>query len=95
MEIKVGNKGYMKVKEWFFNKTYETALGYGICLRGEYTDLEVDGEVIHDVMSQEIFRVDEILDITEKAVKVKIDAETMLGKYRPYTVWVPKSVIID
>lgn len=77
-------RGYWKVKEWFFDKVNETCKGYGRALVGEYKN----GQLDHTIL-----RVNEVVAETEKAFKVKLDAETFGGHWVEWTAWVPKSVI--
>ena len=82
-------RGFMKVKEWFFDKTNDAAKNFEMTLVGEYTDNETLGRVLDHT----IFRVEEVLAETEKAIKVALDAETFGGNVKTWTTWVPKSVI--
>lgn len=71
------------VKEWFFDKVNEAAKDYGIYLIGGYKDGILDSKL----------RIEEVFAETEKAYKVAIDAETIGGKYKAWTTWIPKSVV--
>ena len=79
----------LKVKEWFLNKTQETATRYNTCIDFERNEddtvLVVDGYAT--------VYVEEKLAETEKAVQVKLHTGNVLGSYKGWTVWVPKSVI--
>ena len=83
------NQSIITVKEWFFDKVHDQALGYHISLNGEYTEHPVMGNVLDHTK----LRVEEVLAETEKAYKVKLDAETIYGNWKPWTTWIPKSVI--
>lgn len=74
----------VKVKEWFFNKTYAQAREYGMFLDGEYKD----GCLRHDMV-----RVADVLSETEKAYKVMLETTTIGGRFATFTTWMPKSVI--
>ena len=79
----------LKVKEWFLNKTQETATRYNTFIDFERNEddtvLVVDGYAT--------VYVEEKLAETEKAVQVKLHTGNVLGSYKGWTVWVPKSVI--
>ena len=79
----------LKVKQWFLNKTQETATTYNTFIDFERNEddtvLVVDGYAT--------VYVEEKLAETEKAVQVKLHTGNVLGSYKGWTVWVPKSVI--
>lgn len=77
-------RGCWKVKEWFFDRVNDACKNYGMLLCGEYKD---------GMLDHTILRVDEVLNETEKAYKVKLDAETYAGHYKGWISWIPKSVI--
>lgn len=72
------------VAEWLFDKVNAQAAEYRIYLIGEYKD----GMLDHTKL-----RVEEVVAESEKAYKVKLDAETAGGHVKTWTAWVPKSVI--
>ena len=82
-------KGTITVKEWFFDKTNEEAKNYSILLVGEYINKDSHSELDHTKL-----RVDEVINETEKAYKVLLDAETFGGKYKGWKTWISKSVIL-
>lgn len=79
-------KAIWTVKEWIFDKINDEAKRYNMMLVGEYKD----GMLDHTKL-----RVDEVLQETEKAYKVALDAETVGGHAKSWTAWIPKSQIIN
>ena len=79
----------LKVKEWFLNKTQETATRYNTFIdferNEEETMLVVDGYAT-------VF-VEEKISETEKAVQVVLHTGDVLGSYKGWKTWIPKSVI--
>ena len=79
----------LKVKEWFLNKTQETATRYNTFIdfarNEDGTILVIDGYAT--------VYVEDKLAETEKAVQVKLHTGNVLGSYKGWTVWIPKSVI--
>ena len=77
-------KKIITVKEWFFDKTNDTCKNFGRLLVGEYKN----GMLDHTKL-----RVEEFLAESEKAIKVRLDAETFNGNVASWECWIPKSVI--
>lgn len=72
----------MKVKEWFINKVRTAASKYNIYLDFTY---EKDGWVKLSIA--------DVLEETEKAIKVEINSSISVGSFSNWTTWIPKSVI--
>lgn len=72
----------MKVKEWFVNKIRQVASKYNIYLDFNY---EKDGWVNLSIA--------DILEETEKAIKVEINSSIADGSFNNWKTWIPKSVI--
>lgn len=79
----------LKIKEWFLNKTQETATRYNTFIDFERNEEErmlvVDGYAT-------VF-VEEKISETEKAVQVVLHTGDVLGSYKGWKTWIPKSVI--
>lgn len=76
------------VPEWFFDKVNDACKNYGCMLSGEYTE---QGGIT--MLDHTKLRVDEMICESEKAYKVRVEAETRGGEYKGWTTWVPKSVV--
>lgn len=72
----------MRVKEWFVNKIKAMARAYNTFLDFTY---EKDGWVR--------LSIEDVLEETEKAIKVKINSGLADGNQNGWTTWIPKSVI--
>lgn len=72
----------MKVKEWFINKVRAMAREYNTYLDFSY---EKDGWVKLSIA--------DVLEETEKAIKVKINSGLADGNQNGWTTWIPKLVI--
>ena len=79
----------LKIKEWFLNKTQETATRYNCFIDFERNEnrqvLVVDGFVT-------VF-VEETLAETEKAIQVVLHTGDVVGSGKGWKTWIPKSVI--
>lgn len=71
----------IKIKEWFYDKQQETAGRYNC-----YIDKKDSEEGYVEVVAEQ-------LKETEKAIQVKLDTGLVLGSYKGWTCWIPKSVI--
>lgn len=78
------DRGLWKVPEWFFEKVNESCKNYGMLLCGEYKNNKLDHTIL---------RVDSVVGETEKAYNVIVEAETFGGSYKPWKVWIPKSIL--
>lgn len=82
---------YLRVKEWFEEKEQQKAKGYNIWFNVTYKKVNgiemidnTDGYITLDVT---------ILAESEKAVKVHIESGHIVGSYKGWTTWIPKSCI--
>lgn len=82
------NNSIVTVKEWFFDKLYDTMSSYKCLPRAQYKT--EDGIQVID--RTKLF-VTEVLAESEKAYKIAVDAETYAGNYKSWTTWLPKSVV--
>lgn len=80
----------MKIKEWFMRKIEAKARIYN-CFIDLVSREDNLGDLVEDGCVYAY--VQEKLDETEKAVKVKFSTGSVVGSYKGWTTWVPKSVI--
>lgn len=71
----------MKIKEWFYDKQQEIAGGYNC-----YIDKKDSEEGYVEVVAERIKE-------SEKAIQVKLETGSIVGSYKGWTCWIPKSVI--
>ena len=80
---------YLAVKEWFFDKEQDKAEHYNVFMDFERKE---DGTV--KVVDGYVFaKIEEAIKETEKAIQVKISSGDVLGSYKGWTCWIPKSLI--
>lgn len=72
----------MLIKEWFFNKQEDIARTYN-CFIDKKDDTDGYVKVL----------VEEQIKESEKAVQVKLATGSIVGSYKGWTCWIPKSVI--
>lgn len=82
----------MKIKKWFLDKTQETATRYNTFIDVEdesrtENGIEADSEGYVSVIVREVLRE------TEKAVQVVLETGNVIGSYKGWTTWIPKSLI--
>ncbi len=79
----------MKIREWFYDKISTTAKCYNTFIdfkRGaDGTSEVVDGYIT-------VFVSEKIAE-SEKAIKVRLESGAVVGSYKGWETWVPKSVI--
>lgn len=73
----------LKVKEWVINKAQDTATRYNVFI--DYATR------INEVESKPL--VEEVLKETEKAIQVRLSSGDVIGSYKGWTLWIPKSQI--
>lgn len=80
---------YLAVKEWFIDKEQDKAQRYNVFMdfvRNEDGTVKVaDGYVFA--------KIEEVIKESEKAIQVKISSGDVLGSYKGWTCWIPKSLI--
>lgn len=81
----------IKIKDWFLDKTQDTARRYNTWIdvfsRDEETGMELSIDGYKSV------RVQEVLKETEKAVQVVLSTGDVVGSIKGWRTWIPKSVI--
>lgn len=81
----------IKIKDWFLDKTQDTARRYNTWIdvfsRDEETGMEISIDGYKSV------RVQEVLKETEKAVQVVLSTGDVVGSIKGWRTWIPKSVI--
>lgn len=81
----------IKIKDWFLDKTQDTARRYNTWIdvfsRDEETGMEISIDGYKSV------RVQEVLKETEKAVQVVLSTGDVVGSIKGWKIWIPKSVI--
>lgn len=84
----------IKVKEWVINKAQETARRYNVFI--DYTRRTEDVECKPLVEDDCVFvKVEEVLKETEKAIQVRLSSGEVVGSYKGWTLWIPKSQIVE
>lgn len=85
--------GYeLAVKEWVIDKAQDIARNYNIFI--DYTRRTNDNYNMALVDNGYVYvKVEEKLDETEKAIKVRLGSGEVVGSYKGWTLWIPKSQI--
>lgn len=80
----------MKIKKWFMNKVEAESSRYSC-----YIDYARNEDGLYDEEDDCYFPyVEEILQETEKALKIRFSTGLVVGSYKGWTTWVPKSVVL-
>lgn len=79
---------YISVKEWFFNKEQDKAEKYNTFFDFERNE----DETIKGENGYVFAEVEEIITETEKAIQVRIATGGVVGSYKGWTCWIPKSL---
>lgn len=80
----------INVKEWFFEKTDKVAKSYNTFIDFARND---DG-TINVVDGYVTLFTRELLEESEKAIKVCLESGSIVGSYKGWTTWIPKSVCV-
>ena len=80
----------MYIKEWFYEKEEEKAMWYNTFI--DTPERNEDGTV-KVVDGYVLTVVEEILQESEKAIKVRFSTGSVVGSYKGWTTWIPKSVV--
>lgn len=80
----------LKVKKWIIDRAQETAGRYNTYI--DYARQEDGAALVEDGYITVLVR--EVLKETEKAVQVLLDTGDVVGSYKGWKVWVPKSQIL-
>lgn len=83
--------GYIKVKDWFIEKTEQTSKRYNTWI--DIYSRDEMGKSISDENGYLTVCVDEIISETEKAVQVVLHTGDVVGSGKGWKTWIPKSVI--
>lgn len=79
----------LKIKEWFYDKTQDVARNYNC-----YIDFERDENRYRKVEDGYVtVYAREIIAETEKAIQVVLETGDVVGSYKGWKTWIPKSVI--
>lgn len=82
----------LKVKEWIIEKAQRTATKYNVFI--DYTRRTDDIECKPLVEDGYVYvNIEEIIEETEKAIKVKLASGEVVGSCKGWTLWIPKSQI--
>lgn len=82
----------LKVKEWIIDKAQNTATTYNCFI--DYTRRNENGTCL--VEDGCVFVLaEEILDESEKAVKVRLRTGDVVGSSKGWTLWIPKSQMME
>ena len=88
----VDTRKVLKIKQWFIDKIAEEASNYNYYFnyfkRTELGTAYVEDECVFVV-------ADEVLNESEKAIKVRLATGDVVGSYKGWVAWVPKSVICE
>lgn len=82
----------MKIKTWFIDKEEDKARRYNIYLDYSRRDEELGQPIEEDGCYY--MAIEEVLNETEKAVQVVIASGEVLGSYKGWKTWIPKSQIM-
>lgn len=84
----------LKVKEWVIRKEQEIAARYNVFI--DYSRRTDDVENKPFVEDGCVFvKVEELLEETEKAIRVRLSSGDVVGSYNGWTLWIPKSQIFE
>lgn len=84
-------KSVIKVKEWFIDKVQDSAKFYNCFI--DYFEKTGLGTPFVDDNGFVFVVAEEILQETEKALKVKLATGDVVGSVKGWTTWIPKSVM--
>jgi hypothetical protein len=80
---------YIAVKEWFFDKEQEKAEKYNV-----FMDFARNEDGTQKIENGYIFaKVEEIMKESEKAIQVRVSTGEVVGSYKGWICWIPKSLI--
>lgn len=80
----------LKVKAWIIDKAQQTATGYNCFI--DYTRRDEIGAAVEEDGYNYVL-VEEVLAETEKAIRVRLHTGWVVGSYKGWTLWIPKSQI--
>jgi hypothetical protein len=83
---------FLKVKSWFIDKESEKASRYNTFFDFKRKDNGSWEEIIEEDGFKYVF-IQKVLNESEKAIQVQISTGDVLGSYKGWKVWIPKSLI--
>ena len=84
------NIGFVKVRDWFIDKTQITAKKYNTFI--DVYSRNEDGVIISEDGYYTV-KIMEVLSESEKAIQVVLGTGDIVGSYKGWKTWLPKSVI--
>ena len=84
------NIGFVKVRDWFIDKTQITAKKYNTFI--DVYSRNEDGVIISED-GYYMVKIMEVLSESEKAIQVVLGTGDIVGSYKGWKTWLPKSVI--
>lgn len=82
--------GFVKVRDWFIDKTQVTAKRYNTFI--DVYSRNEDGVIIAEDGYYTV-KIIEVLQESEKAIQVVLGTGDIVGSYKGWKTWIPKSVI--
>lgn len=82
--------GFVKVRDWFIDKTQVTAKRYNTFI-DVYSRNEEGVIIVED--GYYTVKIIEVLTESEKAIQVVLGTGDIVGSYKGWKTWIPKSVI--
>ena len=83
----------MKIKTWIIDKAQDDARRYNIFFDvTRRTNDDINQRLVEDGCYY--MKVEEVLKETEKALQIKLSSGDVIGSYKGWTLWVPKSQIM-
>lgn len=79
----------IEMKRWIYDKISEDAKRYNT-----FIDVEHVNGYYADTEKDTVKAIGEILKETEKAIQVKFSTGSVVGSYKGWTAWLPKSQLI-
>lgn len=82
----------MTIKVWVIDKAQDVARKYDTYLN--ITSRDDNGVICEDKNGCYTVEVVEVVSETEKAMQIKVATGAVVGSYKGWTMWVPKSQIV-
>ncbi len=82
--------GFVKVRDWFIDKTQVTAKRYNTFI--DVYSRNEEGVIIAEDGYYTV-KIIEVLTESEKAIQVVLGTGDIVGSYKGWKTWIPKSVI--
>lgn len=84
------NIGFVKVRDWFIDNTQIIAKKYNTFI--DVYSRNEDGVIISEDGYYTV-KIMEVLSESEKAIQVVLGTGDIVGSYKGWKIWIPKSVI--